>query len=69
MLLKFEEIKNKTIVVEQTRSEIGTVQRQKETLKGLGLNGVGTKVELKCTEPLYGMLVKVEHLTKVNVKG
>jgi ribosomal protein L30 len=69
MLLKFEEIENKTIVVEQTRSEIGTVRRQKETLKGLGLNGVGTKVELKCVKPLYGMLVKVEHLIKVNVKG
>jgi ribosomal protein L30 len=69
MLLKFEDIENKTVIVEQARSEIGCLQKQKESLKGLGLNGVHTKAELKCTKSVYGMLVKVEHLIKINIKG
>ncbi|MDR2760736.1 MAG: uL30 family ribosomal protein [Rickettsiales bacterium] len=69
MLQKFEEIENKIIIVEQIGSEIGSSKRQKESLKGLGLRGVGTTFELKCSKPVYGLLKKMEHLIKVNVKG
>lgn len=68
MLLKFEELENKNIVVEQIGSAIATTKRQKDTLKGLGLSGIGSKSDLKCTKSIYGMLVKVSHLVKVNVK-
>jgi large subunit ribosomal protein L30 len=69
MLQKFEEIENKIIIVGQTGSEIGSTERQKESLKGLGLRGVNTTHELKCSRSVYGLLRKVEHLIKVNVKG
>lgn len=68
MLPKFEEIENKTILVEQTGSEAGTTKRQKDTLKGLKLRGIGSKAEFKCSKDIYGMLLKVSHLIKVNLK-
>ena len=68
MLLKFEEIENKTILVEQTGSEFGRSKEQQGCLKGLGLRKIGSISELKCTKDIYGMLVKVSHLVKVNLK-
>ena len=68
MLQKFKELENKTITVAQTGSECDRVKKQKDTLKGLGLRGLGTEVELKCTKDVYGMLNKVSNLIKVNVK-
>jgi large subunit ribosomal protein L30 len=68
MLLGFDEIADKIVVVKQVGSEIASTKRQKDTLKGLGLRGIGAVSELKCTKAVYGMLVKVEHLIKVNVK-
>ena len=68
MLPRFEEIENKEILVEQTGGEAGTTKRQKDTLKGLKLRGIGSKAEFKCTRDIYGMLVKVSHLIKVNLK-
>jgi large subunit ribosomal protein L30 len=68
MLLEFDKIADKIILVKQVGSEIASTKRQKDTLKGLGLRGVGTVSELKCTKSVYGMLVKVEHLIRVNVR-
>lgn len=68
MLQKFNELENKTIVVIQTGSECDKIKKQKDTLKGLGLRGIGSEVELKCTRDIYGMLNKVSHLIKVNLK-
>lgn len=68
MLPKFEELENKTIVVEQVKSEIAATKKQKETVKGLGLRGIGSKMEHKCTKSTYGMLIKVSHLVSVNLK-
>jgi large subunit ribosomal protein L30 len=68
VLLKFEELENKDIIVEQVGSGISTTQRQKDTLKGLGLRGINTKAEIRCTKSIYGMLIKVSHLIKVNLK-
>lgn len=68
MLQKFDELKDKTIIVKQVVSEISSTKRQKDTLKGLGLRGVNTQAELKCTESVYGMLVKAAHLITVNIK-
>lgn len=69
MLSSFEELENKTIVVKQVKSEIGSNQKQKDTIKGLGLRGNNTQSELKCTKAIYGMLVKAEHLIEANIKG
>ena len=68
MLDKIENIENKTVIVEQIGSETGSTKRLKDTLKGLGLRGIGSKSELKCSKSVYGMLVKAQHLLKISVK-
>ena len=68
MLMKFEGLKDKNIVVTQTRSELGYGKDQQQTLVGLGLNGVNSKSELKCDKSIYGMLNKVKHVIDVVIK-
>lgn len=68
MLLKFAELENKTIIVEQIGSQFGKSKEQQGSLKGLGLRGIGSTAELKCTKDIYGMLLTVSHLIKVNLK-
>jgi large subunit ribosomal protein L30 len=68
MLFKFNELENKNIIVKQIGSEAGTTKRQKDTLKGLGLRGIGTSLKLKGTKDVYGMLLKVFHLVEVNLE-
>ena len=68
MLPKFEEIKDKNILVEQTKSVITTTKKQRASLRGLGLRTIGSTFECKCTQSIYGMLVKTAHLIKVSIK-
>lgn len=68
MLQKFKELENKNIIVKQTASDCDKIQKVKDTIKGLGLRGIGSEAELKCTKDIYGMLIKVSHLIKVNLK-
>lgn len=68
MLLKFEDIKDKEVVIEQVKSTISTNDRQKANLRGLGLDGICSKSVLKCTAEVYGMIKKVSHLIKVELK-
>lgn len=68
MLVKFEEVEGKEVVIEQVKSSISTNDKQKANLKGLGLSGIGTKSVLKCTADVYGMIKKVSHLIKVELK-
>jgi large subunit ribosomal protein L30 len=67
-LLKFNELEDKNIIVKQVGSEAGTTQRQRNTLKGLGLRGIGTSSKLKGTKDVYGMILKVSHLVEVNLE-
>jgi large subunit ribosomal protein L30 len=50
------------IRVKLIRSPIGTKQRVRETVKGLGLGKVGTERELVRTASVEGMLKKLKHL-------
>ena len=50
------------IRVKLVRSPIGTKQRVRETVKGLGLGKVGTERELVRTASVEGMLKKLKHL-------
>ncbi len=68
MLQKFSELENKDIIVTQVYSDCDKIQKIKDTIKGLGLRGIGSEVNLKCTKDIYGMLNKVSHLIKVNLK-
>ena len=51
-----------TIHVKLVRSPIGTKDRVRQTLKGLGLGKVGSSRTLKLTPPVLGMLRRVSHL-------
>ena len=66
--MNFERLNGKTIIVTQIKSELGCVEDQRQTLKGLGLRGVNTSSELKCDKSIFGMLSKVVHLIDVKIK-
>ncbi len=56
---------SETIHVRLVGSPIGTKQRVRETLKGLGLTRVGRERELTRTPMVEGMIRKVSHLVQV----
>lgn len=47
------------------RSGIDRPDRQKRTLKALGLNKLHHSVELEMTPQIKGMITKVQHLVEV----
>jgi large subunit ribosomal protein L30 len=47
------------------KSEIGGTQKQRATLRGLGLRRIGESRVLARTEPILGMIRKVLHLVEV----
>ena len=55
----------KTIKIEQIGSAMRRHHTQRETLIGLGLNGIGRVSELPDTPATRGMIAKVHHLVKV----
>ena len=55
--------------ITQTRSGIGQTQKNRGTLRALGLGNIGRTVEHDETPALAGMLRKVRHLVKVEENG
>lgn len=55
----------KKIKVTQVRSAIDRPERQKLTLKALGLNKLHASKEVEATPQVLGMIRKVDHLVKV----
>ncbi len=53
------------IRVRLCRSEIGGTQRQRQTVRGLGLRRIGDSRELPRTPAVLGMIKKVAHLVEV----
>ena len=53
------------IKIKQVRSGIGRPQKQRETLKGLGLGKIGRVRELVDTPEVQGMVRKVSHLVEL----
>ncbi len=51
--------------VRQVRSTAGRPQKQRLVLKGLGLHGIGTSVQIDNTPSFRGMVKKVLHLVEV----
>ena len=49
-----------------TGSPIGCVERQRETLRGLGLTRMGKTVEVEKSPAVLGMIKKVAHLIRVD---
>ena len=55
----------KKITVKQVRSEIGGTRRQRESLRGLGLRGIGWSVTVVDSAATRGLIGKVAHLVQV----
>lgn len=55
----------KKITVRQVRSEIGGTRRQRESLRGLGLRGIGGTVTVPDTAATRGLIDKIAHLVQV----
>ena len=55
----------KQIRVTQLRSAIGYPQRQRQTLRGLGLRRLRHTVTVEDTPAVRGMINKVQHLVRV----
>ncbi len=55
----------KKIQIKQVKSKIGYDQKQRATLRGLGLRRMNHTVELEDTPSIRGMIDKVHHLVKV----
>lgn len=53
------------IKIKLVHSPIGTTQRVRETVKGLGLGKVGSESEIKRGAAVEGMLRRVSHLIEV----
>jgi large subunit ribosomal protein L30 len=54
-----------TLVITQVRSSNGSNARQRDTLRSLGLRGIGKSVERDDSPQLRGMVHAVRHLVKV----
>jgi large subunit ribosomal protein L30 len=55
-----------TVKVTQRRSKNGASQRQRDTLRSLGLRRIGQSVEHEDTPQIRGMVDKVKHLVEVD---
>ncbi|MEO8820294.1 MAG: 50S ribosomal protein L30 [Ginsengibacter sp.] len=55
----------KKIKITQVKSGIDRSERQKLTLKALGLNKLHATKEVEATPQILGMVKKVDHLVKV----
>jgi large subunit ribosomal protein L30 len=53
------------IKVTQVKSGIDRSERQKRTLKALGLRKMNSSVEVEANDQIKGMVAKVLHLVKV----
>jgi large subunit ribosomal protein L30 len=53
------------IRITQIKSKIGKPARQKRTLEALGIRKMHHSVEHEATPQILGMVVKVQHLVKV----
>lgn len=56
------------IKITQVKSVIDRPERQKLTMKALGLNKISDSVEVEASAQILGMVRKVNHLVKVEEK-
>lgn len=59
----------KKIKITQVKSAIDRPERQKLTLKALGLKKLNSSKEVEATPQILGMVTKVNHLVKVEELG
>ena len=65
--MNYDIFENKKIIVEQIKGGSKLNQRQKSTIIGLGLRGIGSKSALVATQSVIGMIRKVAQILKVTI--
>jgi large subunit ribosomal protein L30 len=68
-MAKTKKAKQKILQITLVKSPIGYTQRQKGTVRALGLRRMNQTVEQVDTPVLRGMLAKVSHLVRVEEQG
>lgn len=53
------------VKITQIKSIIGQSERQRKTLKSLGINKMNQTVELEANPQILGMIEKVKHLVRI----
>lgn len=59
---------NTHIFLKQIKSNIGTPEKIRQVLRGLGLKRINSTSTLNDTPAIRGMVVKVQHLVAVEVR-
>jgi len=54
-----------TVKIKQVKSAIGYPQRQKDTVRALGITKMNQVVEHEATPQIMGMIEKVKHLVVI----
>ena len=57
---------DKTLIVKQTKSLIGSTKKQISSMKGLGLRKINHTVSLMDTPEIRGMIKVVRHMVEVS---
>lgn len=65
--MQLDNFLNKEILVKQVKGGSKLTDRQKGSLIGLGLRGIGTESSLTCSAAVLGMVKKVQHIIKVSL--
>lgn len=66
--MQFDNFLNKTIIVTKVKSGLKLNARQKGSIIGLGLRGIGSSSEFTATQSIVGMMRKVAHIIKIEAK-
>jgi ribosomal protein L30/L7E len=64
--MKMENYLNKKVKITQIKGGSKLNARQKGSLVGLGLRGIGTFFEIKVDNSVLGMIKKVQHVIKIS---
>ncbi|MDX2083314.1 MAG: uL30 family ribosomal protein [Rickettsiales bacterium] len=65
--MQLDNFLNKKIIVTQVKGGSKLDDRQKGSLIGLGLRGIGSNANLTCSSAVLGMIKKVQHIIKVSL--
>ena len=65
--MQLDNFLNKKILVKQVKGGSKLTDRQKGSLIGLGLRGIGSDATLACSSSVLGMVKKVHHVIKVSI--
>ncbi len=65
--MQFDNLLNKKIIITQVKGGSKLNDRQKGSLIGLGLRGIGSYSNLSCTNSTLGMIRKVGHIVKISL--